>query len=102
MLMAVLGLMVTFGTLLAQSFTVKGTVISKEDGEPLIGVAIRQLENPNNGTVTDFDGNYAIEVSGKEATLSFTYLGMQEQQHKVTAKTSKLDVEMLSDAQLME
>ena len=102
LLLAVLGLMVTFGTLLAQSFTVKGTVISKEDGEPLIGVAIRQLENPNNGTVTDFDGNYAIEVSGKEATLSFTYLGMQEQQHKVTAKTSKLDVEMLSDAQLME
>ena len=100
--MAVLGLMVTFGTMLAQSFTVKGTVISKEDGEPLIGVAIRQLENLNNGTVTDFDGNYAIEVSGKEVTLSFTYLGMQEQQHKVTAKTAKLDVEMLSDAQMME
>ena len=36
-------------TVLAQSFVVKGNVISKEDNEPLIGVAIRQLENPTNG-----------------------------------------------------
>ena len=76
----VLGLMMSLGTLLAQSFAVKGTVISKEDGEPLIGVAIRQLENPNNGTVTDFDGNYTIEVVGKEAMLSFTYLGTKAMQ----------------------
>ena len=76
LLMIVFGLMMTFNTVLAQSFTVKGTVISKEDGEPLIGVAIRQLENLNNGTVTDFDGNYTIEVTGKEAMLNFTYLGM--------------------------
>ena len=81
LLTAVLGMMVAFGTLLAQSFTVKGTVISKEDGEPLIGVAIRPLENPTSGVTTDFDGNYSIELMGKEATLSFTYLGMQEQQH---------------------
>ena len=102
LLAAVLGMTITFGTLLAQSFTVKGTVISKEDGEPLIGVAIRPLESPTSGTTTDFDGNYSIELNGKEATLSFTYLGMQEQQHKVTAKTGKLDIEMISDAQLME
>ena len=102
LLMTVLGLVATFGTLLAQSFTVRGTVISKEDGEPLLGVAIRPLENPTSGVITDFDGNYSIELTGKEATLSFTYLGMQEQQHKVTAKTVKLDIEMLSDAQLME
>ena len=99
---AILGLVMTFGTLLAQSFTVRGTVISREDGEPLLGVAIRPLENPTSGVITDFDGNYSIELTGKEATLSFTYLGMQEQQHKVTAKTMKLDIEMLSDAQLME
>ena len=89
-------------TVLAQSFVVKGNVISKEDNEPLIGVAIRQLENPANGVITDFDGNYAIEIKDKEATLSFTYLGMQEQQHKVTAATKTLNIEMLSDAQMVE
>ena len=102
LLTTALGLAMTLSTLLAQSFTVRGTVISKEDGEPLIGVAVRQMENPNNGAVTDFDGNYAIEVAEKEATLSFTYIGMKEVQHKVTAKTGKLDIEMLPDAQLME
>ena len=76
LLTTALGLAMTLSTLLAQSFTVRGTVISKEDGEPLIGVAVRQMENPNNGAVTDFDGNYAIEVAEKEATLSFTYIGM--------------------------
>ena len=100
--MTLLGVMVAFASLFAQNFWVKGTVISKEDGEPLIGVAIRPLENPTSGVTTDFDGNYSIELTGKEATLSFTYLGMQEQQHKVTAATKTVDVVMLSDAQMME
>ena len=94
--------MMALSTALAQSFVVKGVIVSKEDGEPLIGVSIRQLENPNNGAITDFDGNYSIEVEGKEATLSFTYLGMKEEQRKVTAKTQILNIEMLPDAQLME
>ena len=96
------GMMVALQAALAQSFVVKGTIISKEDGEPLIGAAIRQMENPTNGVITDFDGNYSIEISGKEATLSFTYLGMQEQQHKVTAATKTLNIEMRTDAQVMD
>ena len=100
--MVALGAIMALNAVLAQSFTVNGTIISKEDGEPLIGVAIRQLENPDNGVITDFDGNYTIELKGQTATLSFTYLGMKEQQHKVTAKTKTLNIEMLPDAQLME
>ena len=102
MLMVALGMIIALQTMLAQSFMVSGTIISKEDNEPLIGAAIRQLENPDNGVITDFDGNYTIELTGKEATLSFTYLGMQEQQHKVTASTKTLNVEMTTDAQVME
>lgn len=41
---------------LAQSFVVKGSVISADDKEPLIGVTIVQ-EGTVNGVVTDFDGN---------------------------------------------
>ncbi len=100
--MVALGTIMALNAVLAQSFTVNGAIISKEDGEPLIGVAIRQLEHPDNGAITDFDGNYTIELKGQTATLSFTYLGMKEQQHKVTAKTKTLNIEMLSDAQLME
>ena len=100
--MVALGAIMTLNAAFAQSFMVNGTIISKEDGEPLIGVAIRQMENPNNGVITDFDGNYSIEVTGTEATLNFTYLGMKEEQHKVTAKTGTLDIQMLPDAQMVE
>ena len=50
-------------SLIAQNFTVKGTVIEAETNEPLIGVAIMQ-EGTNNGVTTDIDGNYSIEIKG--------------------------------------
>ncbi len=48
-------------SVLAQSFSVKGTVVSAEDNEPMIGVTIMQ-EGTSNGVVTDIDGNYTIEI----------------------------------------
>ncbi len=59
--MVALGAIMALNAVLAQNFTVSGTIISKEDGEPLIGVAIRQLEHPDNGAITDFDGNNTLE-----------------------------------------
>ena len=68
-------------SLFAQNFTVKGTVIEAETNEPLIGVAIMQ-EGTNNGVTTDIDGNYSIEIKGvAQATLVYSYIGMQQQQH---------------------
>lgn len=56
-------------SVLAQSFSVKGTVVSAEDNEPMIGVTIMQ-EGTSNGVVTDIDGNYTIEIKGaSKATL---------------------------------
>ena len=89
-------------SLIAQNFTVKGTVIEAETNEPLIGVAIMQ-EGTNNGVTTDIDGNYSIEIKGAaQATLVFSYIGMQQQQHVVTPQTQKLDITLKSDAQLVD
>lgn len=86
----------------AQSFTVKGHIVSAEDREPLIGVSILQ-EGSGNGVVTDVDGNYSIKITGvSQATLTFSYIGMQSQQHVVSQHTSVLDIELKSDAQLMD
>lgn len=88
--------------LFAQNFSVKGKVVSIEDGEPLIGVSIVQ-EGSGNGVITDVNGNYAIEIKGSEqATLVFSYIGMQGQQHTVTAATHTLDVELKPDAQVVD
>lgn len=39
--------------------TVKGIVVSEEDGEPLIGASVR-IEGNNGGTVTDIDGRFTV------------------------------------------
>lgn len=89
-------------SLYAQSFMVKGQVVSKDDKEPLIGVAIMQ-EGSTNGVTTDFDGNYIIEVRESEtATLVFSYVGMETQKHVVNAQTHVLNVVMQSDAEIMD
>lgn len=96
--LAVIGVQLAF----AQSFVVKGKVTSDDGGESLIGVSILQ-EGSANGVVTDLDGNYSIEIKGlAKATLKFSYIGMQSQQHIVTGQAKVLNVVMKSDAQLMD
>ena len=91
-----------FQSLYAQSFIVKGQVVSKDDKEPLIGVAIMQ-EGSTNGVTTDFDGNYTIEVrEAEKATLVFSYVGMETQKHVVNAQTHVLNVVMQSNAEIMD
>lgn len=89
-------------SLFAQDFSVKGTVFDGETNEPLIGVTIMQ-EGTNNGVITDIDGSYSIEIKGvAKATLVYSYIGMQSQQHVVTPQTHKLDITMKSDAQMVD
>ena len=87
---------------LAQYFTVQGNVTSNEDGTPLIGVAVMQ-RGSTNGVVTDFEGNYTIEIRGtEEAVLDFSYMGYGKQEHKVTAATKLLNVVLQSEVQEIE
>ena len=78
----------------AQSFKVKGRVTSSEDGEGMIALTIMQ-KGTSNGVVTDFDGNYEIEVKdASEAVLQFSYVGYATQEHTVNQDTEILDVVM--------
>lgn len=60
---------------LAQS-TVKGTVISQDDGMPIVGATIR-VEGTNTGTVTDIDGNFSVAVPASNKKLRIEYIGME-------------------------
>lgn len=55
------------------TITVTGRVTSASDGMPLIGVSI-VLKGTAEGTVTDLEGNYTINVPSN-ATLVFSYIG---------------------------
>ncbi|MBQ0056874.1 MAG: TonB-dependent receptor [Bacteroidales bacterium] len=82
---------------LAQTVKVHGTVIDSEFGDPIPGVTVLEL-GTQNGTVTDFDGNYELTVKA-DATLQFSYIGYVSQQHPAA---SKVDVTMAEDSQMLE
>lgn len=85
----------------AQSYVVKGNVVSKMGNEPLIGVSILQ-KGTTNGVVTDMDGNYELKIQGGDATLVFSYIGMRSQELPVNPRTGVLNVAMEDDSQLMD
>lgn len=68
--------LVLFGSadVLAQ-VKVSGKVTDAADGTPLIGVTVRSV-GTKEGTLTDLDGNYTINVPSLEGRLSFSYVGM--------------------------
>ena len=49
-------------------------VVKDAQGEPMIGVSVLE-EGTQNGTVTDFNGNYVLEVQNGKAALVFSYIG---------------------------
>lgn len=82
-------------TAFAQQISVNGVVKDAATGEPIFGVNI--LENgTSNGTITDFDGKFTIQVSAK-ATLTVKYVGYQTLQVPVSGKKS-LEISLKEDA----
>ena len=73
--------MMTSVTALAQS-AISGTVISAQDGEPVIGAAVK-VKGETQGVVTNIDGKFTINVEAGK-TLVFSYVGMQTKE--ATAK----------------
>src|SRR5690606_17876886 len=80
--------------ILAQTIT--GTV-TDQGGVPLPGVNVIE-KGTVNGTSTDFDGNYSITVSGSNAVLEFSSLGMATMEIATNGRTS-INVSMEEDAQ---
>ena len=68
-------------TALAQS-AISGTVISAQDGEPVIGAAVK-VKGSTQGVVTNLEGKFTINTEAGQ-TLVFSYVGMQTKE--ATAK----------------
>lgn len=69
-------LFLCIGAALAQT-KVSGTVVSQEDGQPVIGASVL-VQGTSTGTTTDIDGKFSLDVpSGKKLVIS--YIGMQSQ-----------------------
>jgi len=82
-----------------QSETVSGTV-KNSNGEALPGVSI-VIKGTTQGTTTDVDGKYAIQVSDDAAILVFSYIGYVTEELTVNGK-SVIDVELFDDLESLQ
>ncbi|MBS9766404.1 MAG: SusC/RagA family TonB-linked outer membrane protein [Flavobacteriaceae bacterium] len=76
-----------------QNKTVTGTVTGAGDGMPLPGVTVL-VKGTNQGTSTDFDGNYSIKVK-EGVVLQFSYVGFTTKEIKVNGGGNSLSINVL-------
>ncbi len=92
-------LFVGVGLTFAQTKSVSGTVLSDEDGLPIIGASVL-IKGTTMGTVTDIDGNFTLaNVPSTAKTLVISYLGMKSQEVGIQAKVR---VVLLPDTELLD
>lgn len=73
-------------TVLVQQTEVKGTV-TDETGQPLAGANILE-KGTKNGAQADFDGNFSINLTNKNATLVISYVGFATQEISISGQTN--------------
>lgn len=78
---------------------VKGKV-SDKTGESIIGANI-QVKGTTQGTVTDIDGNYSIDVPNEKSVLLFSYIGTQNQE-KVVGKNRVINVTLDENTEVLD
>ena len=83
LLMFLVGLFLSIGMAVAQT-QVKGTVVSSEDGEPVVGASV-MISGTKTGTITDAEGKFSLNATNG-TKLVVSYLGMRVK--TVTASTS--------------
>ena len=83
--------------LLAQTRTVKGVVTDAQNGEALIGATV-MVEGDKSGTVTDFDGNFSLQVPSSAKKVKISYIGYIDQ---VVAISDNMKVNLESDSKAL-
>lgn len=84
----------------AQSGNTVSGVVTDGSGDPLIGVNVME-RNSKNGTITDIDGRYVINVSSKSSIVTFSYIGYLTQEINVKNQNN-INVQMKDDTQNLE
>ena len=80
------------GSLVGQVI-LKGTISDDDGGETLIGASVL-AKGTTTGTVTDFDGNWELTVTGLPTILQFSYLGYATKEVEVTSADQNLKINL--------
>ena len=82
---------------MAQTRTIKGEVTDAQNGEALIGATV-MVEGEKGGTVTDFDGNFSLQVSSSAKKIKVSYIGYID---KVLSISDNMKVKLESDSKAL-
>ena len=83
----------------AQNQKVSG-VIKDETGSELIGITVLE-KGTTNGTLTDLNGTYTIQLTTDNPTLVFSFVGLKTEEIKVGSNTN-IDLTMKEDVQQLQ
>lgn len=78
-----------------QAQTVTG-IVRDDTGEPIIGATVMEQGVSGNGTVTDIDGNFSLQLKGKSKKVTISYIGMKTQ--TVDASAGSVNVVLHDEA----
>ena len=96
-LLIMLGLIVSFSAFAQQ--TLKGTIRSKADKQPLPGVSVA-IKGTLTGGITDLDGNFSINVKSGDILVA-SFIGYKTQEIPVGNRT-KMDILLEEDVALLD
>ncbi len=79
---------------------ISGTVVD-ENNIPLPGVTVLETDTEN-GTATDFDGNFTISVAEEETSLTFSFLGFKHKVMALQPNEDNINVTLEEDVESLE
>lgn len=96
--MCLFGVFMLIGSTIYGQTTISGNVSSSDGALPGANVIVKGTQN---GTATDFDGNYTLENVGSEAILEFSSLGYTTKEVAVNGNTT-INVVLDADSQSLD
>ncbi len=84
----------------AQNSTIKVKGVVNDAMGPVIGASIVEKGNAGNGTITDIDGNFSLNVSSN-STLIVSFVGYKAQEIPVAGKTF-FTIDLKEDNEMLE
>src|SRR5690606_19349461 len=78
-----------------QDRIITGKVTAEDDGSPIPGATVI-VKGTTNGTVTDIDGNYSLNVADPNAVIVFSYVGYLTEEVAVNNR-SVVDISLMMD-----
>ncbi len=98
-LLTLAGVGLTTTLVFAQQQTVRGTVVSSEDGQPVIGATVVVKGKTTIGAATDVDGKFTLNVPKDAKTLIISYVGYKTQE---IAVGNNLKISLEPDSKLVD